>query len=80
MDKWLPTHQHVANLLGLTVASVSRIRTGNRLPSLEVMTKIRDLLDWSIDDQTAARDADRYATEFNDRLERHAARILTCAG
>lgn len=66
---WQPTHQTVADELGLTVATVSRIRTGTRLPSLEVMQKIVRLTDWSLHDQAIARDRGVYAAVFNEHLE-----------
>lgn len=68
---WQPTHQVVADELGVTVATVSRIRTGDRLPSLELMDKIETLTDWGISDQIDARKtADLYAGQFNRALTR----------
>lgn len=60
-----PTHDRLAKLLDLTIASVSRIRTGTRHPSLEVMTKIADLFGWPLHLQAEARSAENYAAEFN---------------
>jgi len=73
---WIPTHQTVANELGLTVATVSRIRTGARLPSFEVMQKIVKLTGWSLDDQATARNRNRgiYAAVLNERLQQWADR------
>jgi len=65
---WKPTHQTVADELDLTVATVSRIRTGARLPSLETMQKITKLTGWTLDSQVSARDNRRYAMVFNDVL------------
>lgn len=71
---WQPTHQTVADELGLTVATVSRIRTGSRLPSLEVMQKIAKLTGWSLHDQALAREHDLYDEGLNPQLEQWASR------
>lgn len=74
---WQPTHQVVADELGLTVATVSRIRSGQRLPSLEVMQNINKLLNWSLDDQAQARDLRSYNAALNTRLEAWASQPAT---
>lgn len=63
-----PPHSAVAKVLGLTVATVSRIRSGDRLPSLNVMRLISESYDWSLDDQLVSRDEGTYANEFNRQL------------
>lgn len=63
-----PPHSNVAEKLGLTIATVSRIRSGDRLPSLGVMRQISNLYGWTIDQQLEARDLGDYAHEFNRRL------------
>lgn len=72
MDTWTPTHQVVATHLEVTIAQVSRIRTGDRLPSLSLMARIKNLTGWSLDAQTKARDERCYARDFNYRLVRWA--------
>lgn len=62
------TNEELGELLGISHATVSRIKSGHRLPSLGVMDKIRELYGWSIDDQTDARNSNTYATEFNKRV------------
>lgn len=59
-----PTNEALGELLGISHATVSRIKSGHRLPSLEVMDKIRELYGWSLDDQTDARNEGTYAERF----------------
>jgi transcriptional regulator with XRE-family HTH domain len=66
------TNEELGELLGISHATVSRIKSGHRLPSLGVMDKIRELYGWSIDDQTDARNGDTYAIEFNQRVANRA--------
>jgi transcriptional regulator with XRE-family HTH domain len=63
-----PPHSRVAEELGLTIATVSRIRSGDRLPSLVVMRQISKLYGWTIDEQLEARDHGEYASRFNRKL------------
>lgn len=51
--------------LNVSHATVSRIRSGNRLPSIGVMSRISELTGWSIDDQVLARNENRYAEQFD---------------
>lgn len=60
-----PTNDALGELLGVSHAMVSRYRSGDRLPSIEVMDKIREVYGWSIDDQVAARNAGTYHEEFS---------------
>lgn len=76
-ERWFPTHQSVADRLGLTVATISRIRSGTRLPSLDVMNKIKDWLDWSMDAQTKARNEGTYHVVFNARLRKQATAVAS---
>jgi ribosome-binding protein aMBF1 (putative translation factor) len=70
MDKE-PTVQTLSNVevgrrIGLHHTSVSRVRSADRVPSLEVMSKIAAEFGWSLDDQAAAKAAGRptYARQF----------------
>lgn len=45
------TNPEVGKQLGLSYSGVSRIRSGNRYPSLAVMRKIRDAYAWPIEEQ-----------------------------
>lgn len=59
----------LGDMLGLSHASVSRIRSGDRLPSLTVMMEIAKLTKWSLDDQAIAREDGTYAEKFDDAFE-----------
>lgn len=63
-----PSNERIGQLLGVSHASVSRYKSGDRLPTIEVMGKIAETLKWSMDDQFAARQAGTYAREFVARL------------
>lgn len=66
------TNQAVGERIGLTYSAVSRLRSGQRLPSLKVMAAIADQFNWSMVDQINVRTtqgADGYAAEFNTRLQ-----------
>lgn len=64
METTSPTNEELAGLLGVSHATVSRIRSGDRLPSLQVMQKIRELYGWTLDEQWDARNAGTYADQF----------------
>ena len=59
-----PTNVEVGLAIGLSHSTVSRIRSGDRLPSMAVMSEIERAYGWTRIDQWAARDAGRYADEF----------------
>lgn len=67
MDTHTPTNQEVADAIGLTHSGVSRIRSGNRLPSIAKMRQIEAAFGWSFEDQANAREKGmlEYAREFN---------------
>lgn len=54
----------LGELLGLSHASVSRYRSGDRLPSSETMAEISRLTGWTMDEQYKARTAGTYAEKF----------------
>jgi transcriptional regulator with XRE-family HTH domain len=60
----------MADALGCSVATVSRISSGDRLPSLVLMRRIRDVLSWSIGAQDKAIENETYHTEFTGRMDR----------
>ena len=66
-----PSNAQVADDLGMSISGVSRLRSGARLPSLQVMVKIEQAYGWTVQDQTAARMADsstwdeHFAAELN---------------
>lgn len=63
-----PSNTALGELLGVSHATVSRWRSGDRLPELANMQKIAKILGWSLDDQVKARDSGRYASEFSRRV------------
>lgn len=64
------TNQEVANLIGLSHSSVSRIRKGERSPSLGAMVRIDASLDWPIDQQVTAKIEGVYAAYFEGQIDR----------
>jgi transcriptional regulator with XRE-family HTH domain len=58
-----------ADVLGCSVATVSRICSGERRPSVDLMMEIRRVFSWSIDAQVSAIESGRYADEFTGRME-----------
>lgn len=63
-----PTHQVVADELDLTVATVSRLRSGDRSPSLETIKAVKQLTGWGIDEQVDAKSSNAYHTELEKQL------------
>lgn len=60
----IPTNEEVGRKIGLTHSSVSRIRSGERLPSIEVMSRIEEEYNWSVGGQVRARQNGTYKDEF----------------
>lgn len=60
------SNQELGEKIGLSHSSVSRLRSGERGTSLEVMLKIESLLAWELHDQIKCRDDGSYS----DKLER----------
>lgn len=65
------TNQRVADDLGITHSAVSRIRSGDRRPSLTVMLTIHERFDWSLDRQALAWSLGEYAAGFEAVLAEH---------
>lgn len=63
-----------AEALDLSEATVSRYVSGERMPSLNTMYRIRDLLLWSIEAQADAVRCGTYAAEFAEKMERRQTR------
>lgn len=68
MERAHVTNETVAQELGITHSAVSRIRSGDRLPSLALVRRIAATYGWSIEDQIASRDPMVYANGFEDLL------------
>jgi transcriptional regulator with XRE-family HTH domain len=67
------TGVELAARLGVSEATVSRIASGERQPSVELMVEIRNALGWSIERQLDARFQGTYPSEFKQRMERRRA-------
>lgn len=65
------TNPQVADLLGIHFTHASRLRTGQREPSITMIAKVRDVLDWSADDQLDAILKDRYHILLEGRLAKY---------
>lgn len=65
--------------LGVSHASVSRIRSGDRLPSIRVMSRIATLTGWDVGEQVEAREEGTYAEEFEKAFQRLASDDLVPA-
>lgn len=67
------TNEAIGEMIGLTHSAVSRIRRGERLPSINVMTRIETEFKWTVADQIAVRvlGARRYAGRFNEVISEY---------
>lgn len=59
-----PTNRAVADKLGLSESGVSRLRSGDRLPSLALMQKIEAKYGWSVQGQSIARSHNDWRRSF----------------
>lgn len=66
----METNKGIAERIGLTHSSVSRIRNGHRLPSVGVMSAIEKEVGWKVADQVKARQEGTYAEAFRTRVLR----------
>lgn len=62
------TNQWVADQIGISNSMVSKIRSGDRFPSFNVMLKIEKAFNWDTVKQIEARKDNKYQSEFEDRL------------
>lgn len=69
-----PSNEVVGQLLGVSHATVSRYKSGDRLPELDTMAKITEVYGWTLDDQYQARKNGTYASEFTSRISDCSAR------
>ena len=63
------TNGEVAEALGLSESGVSRLRSGDRLPSLQVMQTIETVYGWTVQGQSNARQAGDWTGAFVKVLE-----------
>jgi transcriptional regulator with XRE-family HTH domain len=62
------SNEAIGQRIGVSHASVSRYKSGTRLPEVETMAAIATEFDWPVKDQVAARMAGEYASEFAKRV------------
>jgi transcriptional regulator with XRE-family HTH domain len=62
------SNEKIGQLLGVSHATVSRYKSGDRFPELDNMARIADVFGWGLDEQYAARQDGTYADKFNERL------------
>lgn len=58
------TNPSIAKLLGLDPSAVSRLRSGDRNPSFDTMSRIASVFGWSAAEQTLARQTGSWAEQF----------------
>lgn len=61
----------LATKLEVSAATISRIRSGDRRPSLDLILRIKDVLDWPVDEQATAlaESTSKYGFEFSKRAD-----------
>jgi transcriptional regulator with XRE-family HTH domain len=62
------SNAEVARRLGITASGVSRLRSGNRRPSFDLMVKIANEFWWPLEDQARSRDAGNWVVRFETHL------------
>lgn len=62
------TNVQAAERLGCNPSTVSRIRSGDRTPGLDMVLKIEDRFRWSAQDQANSLRKGTYAESFNQVL------------
>lgn len=65
------TNARVAKDLGITHSAVSRLRSGNRHPSVALIQAITNLTRWKEDYQIKALTNGDYAEKFEEMLGKH---------
>jgi transcriptional regulator with XRE-family HTH domain len=68
------TNEVIGVKIGLSHSAVSRLRRGQRLPSVPTMVAIERVFGWSVADQVKARTgkgAAAYSTRFNEEVTAH---------
>lgn len=70
MARHAVTNLEIAALLGVNHSTVSRIRRGQRQPSMQVMDRLRQLSGWSLDAQMNARTSNTYPARFDEVTSR----------
>lgn len=63
------TQTELAERLGVSVATVSRICSGERKPSMQLMDRVEEVLGWPFSDQANELRCDAYYDAFRRRME-----------
>lgn len=63
-----PSNERIGRLFGVSHATISRYRSGDRFPELDTLGKIAEILDWSLDEQFKARQEGTWSDEFSRRV------------
>lgn len=58
----------LATAARISQATVSRLLSGDRGPSIRMMGRIRDVLSWPAEEQVRAIEKGQYAEQLNERL------------
>lgn len=66
------TVTEAAELMGVSVSTVSRICSGERRPSIDLMYVIEEKLGWKFEDQANEIRCSAYHSEFKKRIDGHA--------
>jgi len=69
------TNEEIGKKLGLTYSAVSRLRRGERLPSIGVMMAVETHFAWSVADQVKTR-ASHGAKAYARVLEEHIQEVI----
>lgn len=64
------TGREMSKALGVSEATVSRLASGERKPSTDLMVKVKEVLGWSISQQALAVVDHSYAWKFKERMEK----------
>jgi transcriptional regulator with XRE-family HTH domain len=59
--------------LGISHAQVSRLRSGDRSPTLATLVSVQKTLGWPVADQVKAFEVGTYAAGFEDAIKRYGA-------
>lgn len=71
-----PTNVQIGALIGMGYTGISRIRTGDRHPSIEAMRRIERALEWPCSDQIEWRERGKYAEEFERRAAQRVSELV----
>ena len=62
------TNEEVAQMLGISNSMASRLRSGDRNPSVKLMTRIEEITGWKMSYQAKVHGTPEYAAQFERAL------------